>query len=514
MANYARPGVYVEEYLNPVSDVVVAPGASAAAFVGVSSGGGPVGPIQITSWSQYQALFGGVSNANDDLAYAVYTFFANGGSGCYIVRALNTDATAASLAVNDTQGTPAPTITFTAQAAGVWSSAATSNSRVFITIQPSTPVGRFDVIVEVGSGSLIAAREQFLELTMDPNDGRNAIEIINSPVIGSKYIKVTPTFTGSYAAAKNPAAVTKSPLTGGTDGTGTPDVYAATQLLGVLDENLVINVPAAAAADITSIANWAVAGGRHFVVADVPKPAASETAAASVTAQTAFVTAVPKVSQLAVYGPWQFIQDPGSRAGAMRLTAPGGAVVGQFLRTDAFRGIHKAPAGTQTSLSGVLAPYVNFLPAQEDSLFAANVNLLKRVPGNNVCIMGARTQSTGFPDRYVPVRRTLISIKSTLQALVRPSLFENNDEELWGTIEDVVSTYLTTLLEIGALKGATPAEAYYVRCDSTNNDLASIGAGIVNVEVGVALQNPAEFIVIRLGQTSSGTSTVSDSLEE
>lgn len=513
MANYTRPGVYVEEYLSPISDVVSAPGASAAAFVGVSSGGGPVGPIQVTSWSQFQALYGGISSANDDLAYAVYSFFANGGSGCYICRALNSDATAATLSINDTQGSPAATLTITATAAGTWASAATSNSRVFITIQPSTVVGRFDLVIEVGTGSFLAAREQFLDLTMDPVDGRNAIEIVNSPVIGSKYVRLTSTFTGSYAANKNPAATTKAPLTGGTDGSGSPDLYAAAQTLGILDENLVINVPGADATVNTNVTNWAVASGRHFVIADVPKPATNETATASVTAQTTFAGAVPKVSQVAVYGPWLYVQDPGSRAGAMRLTAPGGAVLGQYLRNDAFRGVHKAPAGTGTSLTGVLAPFLVYLPAQEDSLFAANVNLIKKVPGAGVCIMGSRTLSTGFPDRYIPVRRTLISIKSVLQSLTRPSLFENNDEDLWATLEDVVGTYLGTLLEIGALKGTTPADAFYVRCDSTNNDATSVAAGVVNIEVGVALQQPAEFIVIRLGQTSVST-TVSDSLEE
>jgi phage tail sheath protein FI len=514
MPNYIRPGTYVEEFLNPISDIAADPGVAAAAFVGTSSGGGPVGPLQINSWSQFQALYGGVSTANDDLAYGVYSYFANGGPPCYIVRGINTDAVKASLSILDTQGTPAATLQISASAAGTWASAATSSSRVFVTVQPSTPVGRFDVVIEIGTANFIIAREQFLDLTMDPNDGRNAIEIINSPVVGSKYVVATALWTGTYASNKNPAITTKVPLTGGTDGTGSPDLYAATQLLAALDLNLVINLPGISDTTVlTNVVNWAVTSGRHFVVADVPKPATGELAPASVTAQTAFATAMPKVSQLAIYGPWLYITDPGSRAGSMRLTAPGGAVVGQILRTDASRGVFKAPAGVQTALLAVIAPYLYYTDAQQDSLVSGMINLIKRIPGGGVCIWGARTQASGFPDRYIPVRRMLIHLKSSLQALTRFAVFENNDDDLWSTVQDVCETYLTTQMEIGALKGTNADEAFYVRCDETINTPDQVAAGVVNIEIGVALQTPAEFIVIRLGQTQAGTVS-SDSLEE
>lgn len=515
MATYLRPGVFVEESLNPLSNIVSAPGAAVAAFVGTSTNGGPVGPILINSWAQFQALFGGVANSNDDLAYAVYSYFSNNGSPCYVVRGVNADATAASLTINDTQGSPLPSLKLTALAAGVWSSAATSPTRVFVTTIPSTAnAGHFDLVVEVGTGNTLAAREQFTDLTMDPNDSRYAIEYVNSPVVGSKYVVAQDMVVAPYSATKNPAAVTKSPLTGGSDGTGSPALdTAATTLLANIDANLIINIPGATGAVVTTVANWAVTGGRHFVVADVPKPAASETAAGSVTAITTYAGTVPKVSQLAVYGPWLYEQDPNSRAGALRLTAPGGAVVGQYVRTDAVRGSWKAPAGTGNSLSGVVQPYVVYTDAQLDTLAGLNVNVIKPIVGNGICIWGARTQAAGYPDKYVPVRRALIEIKANLLALTRFSVFEVNDEDLWALVENTATQYLDGLLAVGGLKGADATSAFYVTCDETNNTDQTVDAGEVHIDVGVALQKPAEFVIIRLGQTA-GAATASDSLEE
>jgi phage tail sheath protein FI len=184
------------------------------------------------------------------------------------------------------------------------------------------------------------------------------------------------------------------------------------------------------------------------------------------------------------------------------------------LKTDASRGVHKAPAGIGTNLSAVIAPYLDYNNTQQDALAVAGVNLLKVVPGSGVCVMGARTLAHGYPDRYVSVRRLLISLKSSLTSASRFAIFENNTEELWETVEDTLTTFLIAKFDVGALKGGSPEQSFYVVCDGTNNSQASIDAGVVNIEVGVALQHPAEFIVIRLGQTAGRSATATDSLEE
>jgi phage tail sheath protein FI len=515
MATYSRPGVYIEESLAPLSDITADPTVSVAAFVGVTTNGGPVGAQKINSWSQFQSLYGGVGSANDDLAYAVYTYFANGAPGCYVVRAINSDATKATLTLNDTQGTPASSLKIDAQAGGTWASLSTSVNRVFVTVTP-TSTGRFDFVVEVGSGAFLIVREQFLDVTMDPNDPRYVVDIVNSPVIGSKYVTLTSMVSGTWGATKNPAAATKTPLTGGTDGTGSPDVAAtAVAVLSTVDENLVINMPGVTtSAQLSTLINWAAGTGRHFVVADVPKPASGELEGASVTAMTTLASALPTSSYAALYGPWVYVTDPGSRTGNYRLTAPGGAVVAQYLRTDAARGSFKAPAGVNTTLQTVVQPYLPYTDANQDTLSQAQVNLIKRVPGGGVCIMGARTLATGYPDRYIPVRRTLTSLKGALTSLSRFAIFEPNDGDLRATLIDVFDSYLLTQMEVGALAGANAQEAYFITCDESNNPPANVAAGLVTIDVGVALQTPAEFIVIRIGQQRSGAATAADTLEQ
>ena len=518
MTTYLRPGAFVEEALQPLTEASSDPSEAAAAFIGVTTAGGPAGPTLVTSWNQFQTLFGGlhVGGAGEDLSYAVYSFFNNGGTSAYIVRAMNATATPATLTLTDGAGTPVQVLVVSAQAPGTWASAATSTSRVYVSVQPGpSGTNRFDLTIEVGTGSTLAAREQFIDLSMNPNDTRYVLDVVNSPGVGSKFVTLALAGGYTYNATTpvNPTAVTKVPLTGGSDGTGTPDVYAATQRLEVLDKNLVINVPLAGGAELTNIVTWAATNGRHFVVADAPKPASGETPAASVTALTTFAGTLPASSHVALYGPWIYIADPASRAGAMRLTAPGGAVVGQYLRTDATRGVHKAPAGVQTQIVSAISPYTEYTAAQQDTLAVANINLIKTLPGNGVVIWGTRTRGSGYPDKYIPIRRTLIALKSGLTNTTRFAVFEPNGEDLWATVEDAVDSYLNAMFNLGTFAGANASEAYYVTCDQTNNSPADQQAGVVNVEVGVALKNPAEFIIIRLGQTQTGTTAV-DSLEE
>jgi phage tail sheath protein FI len=310
-----------------------------------------------------------------------------------------------------------------------------------------------------------------------------------------------------------PGVITKVPLVGGSEGVAAIDVAAAAQLLGQINKSLVINVPGATSAEVSSVVTWAEGTGKHFVVADVPKPAANETDAQSVTAMTTYSAALPASSAVGIYGPWYYAADPGSTAGAMRLTAPGGAVVAQILRTDASRGVHKAPAGVATAISGALQPYLLYTNAQQDTLAQSAVNLIKPVPGSGICIWGARTKAVGTSDRYVPVRRLLIAMKASLTNLTRFAAFENNDEDMREVVEDAVRRYLQTQFDLGALKGSSPEQAFFVRCDSTNNPPAVEESGTLVIEVGVALKTPAEFILIRIGQQEAGT-TVADSLEE
>jgi phage tail sheath protein FI len=218
-------------------------------------------------------------------------------------------------------------------------------------------------------------------------------------------------------------------------------------------------------------------------------------------------SAIRSSSYAAIYGPWLIVNDPATTSsGSARLLPPGGAVLGQYSRTDASRGVQKPPAGVDTVLKGVLDVQFRFSNDDQDNLNVAGINVLKSLPGTGFVIYGARTLSTGMPDRYVSVRRSLMLIKKGILDATRFAVFEPNDSILWDQVNAVISQYLLTLMQTGVLAGTTPEQAFFVVCDSTNNTAASVANGVVNISVGVALQTPAEFIVIEIGQFSGGSS--------
>ena len=119
--------------------------------------------------------------------------------------------------------------------------------------------------------------------------------------------------------------------------------------------------------------------------------------------------------------------------------------------------------------------------------------------------MGARTLKAGYVDKYVPVRRTLIYLRKSLTDLSQFALFEPNDAALWRRINSSFSSFLTGFWAQGGLTGGSPNQAYYVKVDSSNNPQASIDNGEVHIEIGVALQRPAEFVIIKIGQFNGST---------
>lgn len=509
MTTYQRPGVYVEETLLPLADPAASTSDAVAAFVGTYANG-PIGPTLVTSWTQFRALFGGLDSTSD-LGYGVFTYFNNGGSQCYVVRAVASDAVKAKLTLKDDgtlaseAGVAKQVLDVTAKYPGV------TNPEIFITVDAGS-TGRFNLTVQVGQDSNLVATERFVDLSLDPADNRNALTIVNSETIGSKYVSLaldaavasTAVFGTDYG---NPVAVSATALTGGSDGTAQPDLFSATELLSQVDGNISLNLPGVSDTTVlTDVINWAETQGNVFVVVDGPEPAPNDTAATIATALTTLATGLPASSHAAVYGPWIVIADPSGPTGSLRPTAPGGAVLGQYAYNDVTRGVQKVPAGVNTALKGVINVAASFDGATLDSLNTKGVNVIRSVPGSGFCIMGGRTLNPGMPDRYINIRRSLMFVERDLVNLTRFAIFEVNDDDTWENIRAVVDQYLNTQFQVGLLSGSTPDQAYYVICDSTNNDAASVNAGVVNVEVGVALNSPAEFIVIRIGQFDGGSS--------
>jgi phage tail sheath protein FI len=506
MTVYKRPGVYIDETLTPLAQTATTPGESVAAFVGTSKQGGPLAPTLVSSFSQFVATYGGFGDTSDLLPFAVYQFFNNGGNGAYIVRAAASDAVAASVTLDDTEATPKATLKVTAISPGTW------GNKVFIDIAAgASGSGRFDLFVYVGGDTAAFLKERFSDVSLDPADSRNAQALINSPVTGSSFIHVQSLLATAWDPTHAPEIQTGTPLAGGTEGVAAIDLTAATERLEVVEDNLVLNLPGVNDATVLNpIIQWAEDQGSVFIVVDGDKPTAADNAhsyALSLQGMSTGGSAIRSSSYAAIYGPWLIVNDPATASsGSARLLPPGGAVLGQYSRTDATRGVQKPPAGIDTVLKGVLDVQFRFSNDDQDNLNIAGINVLKSLPGTGFVIYGARTLSQGMPDRYVSVRRSLMLIKKGILDATRFAVFEPNDSILWDQISAVISQYLLTMMQTGVLAGTTPEQAFFVVCDSSNNTAASVANGVVNISVGVALQTPAEFIVIEIGQYSGGSS--------
>jgi hypothetical protein len=210
-------------------------------------------------------------------------------------------------------------------------------------------------------------------------------------------------------------------------------------------------------------------------------------------------------SYVASYTPWLIIPDP-KTAGATISVPPGGAVAGVISRVDSTIGVFRAPAGIVAQITNAVGVDTKYSDTDLGDLNTSNINVIRPVQGQGIAIMGARTRKLYGADRYVSGRRTLIYIKESLRRSTQYALFENNDQRLWSSLIMTAERLLRPLWEAGGLRGANATEAYYIKCDDVINTPAMIQAGEVRMEVGVALEYPAEFIVIRVTQFESGGS--------
>lgn len=176
---------------------------------------------------------------------------------------------------------------------------------------------------------------------------------------------------------------------------------------------------------------------------------------------------------------------------------PSGAVAGVYASIDRKRGVWKAPANV--SLAGVIGPVVKFDMALQDAISRTSINAIRAFMGKGTLVWGARTLAGNDNEwRYVSVRRFFNMVEESLKKSTYWAVFEPNDPNTWGKVRGMIENYLTQKWHEGALAGATPKEAFFVKCGPgitmTSQDIL---AGKMNVEIGMAAVRPAEFIVLR-----------------
>jgi phage tail sheath protein FI len=205
----------------------------------------------------------------------------------------------------------------------------------------------------------------------------------------------------------------------------------------------------------------------------------------------------------AYYFPWVMAPDPlaGNR---QRLFPPCGFVASVYAATDAGRGVWKAPAGIEASLTGVSGLQYVLTDLENGNLNTQGINCLRQFRVYGDVVWGARTlqgnDQFASEWKYLSIRRFALFLESSLYDGTQWVVFEPNDEHLWSQIRLNVGAFMQGLFLQGAFQGTTPQQAYFVKCDSENNPQSSIDQGIVNILVGFAPLYPAEFVVIQIQQ--------------
>ena len=205
----------------------------------------------------------------------------------------------------------------------------------------------------------------------------------------------------------------------------------------------------------------------------------------------------------ALYFPRVLEADP-QRDGQIRAFAPCGIIAGVMARTDAQRGVWKAPAGLDAALNGVQGLEVNLTDAENGMLNPLGINCLRSFPVNGKVVWGARTlrgaDQLADEYKYIPIRRLALFLEESLYRGTQWVIFEPNDEPLWSQIRLNIGAFMHNLFRQGAFQGKTPRDAYFVQCDAETTTQNDRDLGIVNVVVGFAPLKPAEFVVISIQQ--------------
>ncbi|HPT49658.1 MAG TPA: phage tail sheath subtilisin-like domain-containing protein [Accumulibacter sp.] len=207
----------------------------------------------------------------------------------------------------------------------------------------------------------------------------------------------------------------------------------------------------------------------------------------------------------ALYYPWLVTSAPGGARETM-LLSPEGAMAGVYARSDIERGVHKAPANE--TVRGILRFSRNVNKGEQDVLNPEGINCLRFFEGRGQRVWGARTISSDPEWTYVNVRRLFIYMEHSIDRGTQWAVFEPNNEELWLKVRLTIEGFLYDVWRSGALLGARPEDAYFVRCDRSTMSQSDLDNGRLICLIGVAPTKPAEFVIFRIGQWTADASIV------
>ncbi|HJP89006.1 MAG TPA: phage tail sheath C-terminal domain-containing protein [Candidatus Limnocylindrales bacterium] len=506
----AQPGVYIVEKPSGVR-TITGVATSITAFIGRALRGPADVPRLVQSFAEFDRVYGGLW-AESTLGYSVSQFFANGGRDALICRVHN-GATAAALTVGGN-------LDLIAASPGAW-----ANTRLRVRVEdapdrPNEPVNtRFNLFAkDTATGQV----ERFLNLSTDPLNARFVTEILAQQ---SDLVRVDPAGTvpatrpvADPAVAAGQDALDTNPFStpfpaNGADGNpitdnsiSAPGLEAGRQGIWMLENadlfNLLVIPPLERDTDVGQV-TWDAAitfarNHRAMVIVDAPEGLATPDQLLG-----GLSTIATSDDHAALYYP-RFRAPDALAENRLATFAASGAVAGIYARTDAQRGVWKAPAGLDATLVGASELTVKLTDGQHGRLNPRGVNCLRVFPVHGRVVWGARTlrgdDQMASEWKYVPVRRTALFIEESLFRGTQWVVFEPNDEPLWAQIRLNVGAFMQDLFRQGAFQGTSPRDAYFVRCDATTTTQSDIDRGIVNIFVGFAPLKPAEFVVITIQQ--------------
>lgn len=519
------PGVYIEEVPSGVR-TITGVATSITAFAGRARRGPVDEPVFLNSYGDFERVFGGLW-AESTLGYAVRDFYRNGGAQAVVVRVFRPAAGAnppPGVAALDVGG-----VRVLAAHPGAW------GNDLRVRVEANVPA---DVAARYG----LVAADMFTLLVRDGTTGEievlrnlsmkesarradrvlasesNLVRLAAVPVAPFTVPTAHPAPVAGQSVFQDPlassAVAAAPPADRGADG----QALDAASFNGAGFENDKRGLYALKKTDLFNLLvlppyladggvdNALVADAakfcedrRAFMIVDPPAAWVNKDAA-----KAGIAAGVGTVScNAAVFFPRLTEADPLRENGPVTV-APGGAVAGIFARTDAQRGVWKAPAGLEASLSGVSSLSVRLTDGENGELNPLGVNCLRAMPGAGPVVWGSRTlqgdDRLASEWKYVPVRRLALFLEESLYRGTQWVVFEPNDEPLWAQIRLNVGAFMHNLFVQGAFQGKTPREAYLVKCDRETTSQYDIDRGVVNVVVGFAPLKPAEFVILKIQQ--------------
>jgi len=549
------PGVYVQEIPSGVR-TITGVATSITAFVGRAARGPTDQAVVCNSFGDFEATFGGLWNDNA-LGYSVRDFFLNGGSTAVVVRLYAGDQAVASLAALSIKA-----LKFVAASEGTWGVGLRATiDQANITDAAAKQLGvagKADLfnltVTDTGTGR----SERYLNLTVK-DSARRVDNVLKAESALLRY-SGTPDPLSAITAGKDALGTAEDTLAKAkavltekqNQGAGTKeDADAVTTAASALDAaidaakaavsdglwltvsnfvpqdgdaekkglyaleqvdlfNLLCIPPYHAPMDPIDIEPNLVAAAatycekrRAMLLLDSPKNWTKLATAVKEFTDSGNDTVGTRSANAALFFPRLKSPNP-LRNNQVEVFSAVGAIAGIVARTDGARGVWKAPAGLDATLTGVPQLSVSLTDPENGQLNPLGINCLRAFPIGGKVVWGARTlrgaDQLADEYKYIPVRRTALFIEESLFRGLKWVVFEPNDEPLWAQIRLNVGAFMHDLFRQGAFQGSSPREAYFVKCDKETTTQNDINLGIVNVVVGFAPLKPAEFVVIKLQQ--------------